>query len=108
MNKLFNSEVRVKILAVLYGAEYCEFTYLLEKLKTTEGNLWIHLKKLEKEEYVEIKKYPSKKRVKTIVKITEIGRTKFKEYITELLNLIWTYIIIVNYLNNGFYILYVD
>jgi DNA-binding MarR family transcriptional regulator len=43
---------------------------------------------LEKEEYVEIKKYPSKKRVKTIVKITEIGRTKFKKYITELLNLI--------------------
>jgi DNA-binding MarR family transcriptional regulator len=88
MNKLFNSEVRVKILAVLYGAEYCEFTYLLEKLKTTEGNLWIHLKKLEKENYVEIKKHPSKNRVKTVIKITEIGRTEFKKYITELLNLI--------------------
>lgn len=87
MNKLFNSEVRVKILAVLYGAEYCEFTYLREKLKTTEGNLWVHLKKLEKENYVKIKKYPSKKRVKTIVKITETGRTEFKKYITELLNL---------------------
>ena len=88
MNKLFNSEVRVKILAVLYGAEYCEFTYLLEKLKTTEGNLWIHLKILEKENYVEIKKYPSKNRVKTVIKITEIGRTEFKKYIAELLNLI--------------------
>jgi len=88
MNRLFNSEVRVKILAVLYGAEYCEFTYLLEKLKTTEGNLWVHLKKLEKENYVKIKKYPSKKRVRTIVKITKTGRTEFKKYITELLNLI--------------------
>jgi len=88
MGKLFNSEIRVKILAALYGTEYCEYTYLLEKLRTTEGNLWIHLKKLEKENYVEIKKYPSKKRVKTIVIITETGRTEFKKYITEILNLI--------------------
>ncbi|CAB3287972.1 Transcriptional regulator, ArsR family [Methanocaldococcus lauensis] len=87
MSKVFNSEIRVKILAILYGMEYCEFTYLLEKLKTTEGNLWAHLKKLEKEGYIIIKKYPFKKRIKTIVKITDVGRENFKKYLTELLRL---------------------
>ncbi len=84
---IFNSEIRVKILAALYGVDYCEFKYLLDKLKTTEGNLWSHLKRLEKEGYVVIKKYPTKNGIRTIIKATDIGRNEFKKYITEVLNL---------------------
>ena len=87
MDNIFNSEIRVKILALLYGVEYCEFNYILKKLGTTPGNLWTHLKKLEKENYVEIKKYPLKKGVRTIVKITDKGAEKFREYISELVKL---------------------
>ena len=87
MDSIFNSEVRVKVLALLYGVKYCEFNYLLKKLGTSPGNLWTHLKKLEKEGYVEVKKYPLKKGVRTIVKITEKGTEKFREYLNELLKL---------------------
>jgi len=87
MDSIFNSEVRVKVLALLYGVKYCEFNYLLKKLGTSPGNLWTHLKKLEKEGYIEVKKYPLKKGVRTIVKITEKGAEKFKEYLNELMKL---------------------
>ncbi|MBW9223444.1 winged helix-turn-helix domain-containing protein [Methanothermococcus sp. SCGC AD-155-E23] len=87
MDNIFNSEVRVKVLALLYGVKYCEFNYLLKKLGTSPGNLWTHLKRLEKEGYVEVKKYPLKKGVRTIVKITEKGAEKFREYLNELLKL---------------------
>ena len=87
MNKLFNSEARVKILAVLYGMEYCEYTYLVNKLNITDGNLWNHLKKLEQENYILIKKYPLKNKIKTIIKLTDLGRENFKKYLIELLEL---------------------
>ncbi|XRO77549.1 transcriptional regulator [Methanocaldococcus sp. 10A] len=85
--KIFNSVVRVKILALLYGLEYCEFNYLLEKLNLTPGNLEHHLKILEKENYIEIKKSIIKRKVKTIIKITDKGREEFKKYIYEILEL---------------------
>ena len=85
MDNIFNSEVRVKILALLYGMEYCEYNYILKKLNTTHGNLWSHLKKLEKEDYIEIKKYPLKKGVRTIIKIKDKGSEKFRGYLNELM-----------------------
>ena len=87
MDNIFNSEVRVKILALLYGMEYCEYNYLLKKLDTTHGNLWSHLKKLEKEDYIEINKCPLKKGVRTVIKITNKGSKKFREYLNELMEL---------------------
>lgn len=85
--KIFNSVVRVKILALLYGLEYCEFNYLKEKLNLTDGNLEHHLKKLEECGFVETKKSVIKGRVKTIIKITNKGRVAFKNYIYEILQL---------------------
>ncbi|WP_457612775.1 transcriptional regulator [Methanocaldococcus sp.] len=85
--KVFNSVVRVKILALLYGLEYCEFGYLKEKLNLTDGNLEHHLKKLEEIGFIETKKSLIKGKIKTIIKITEKGRTAFKNYIYEILQL---------------------
>jgi len=84
---IFNSVVRVKILALLYGLEYCEFSYLKEKLNLTDGNLEHHLRKLEECGFIEIKKSIISGRVKTIVKITKKGRVAFKNYIYEILQL---------------------
>ena len=84
---IFNSIVRVKILALLYGSEYCEFNYLKERLNLTDGNLEHHLKKLEKNGFVELKKSIVKGRIRTVVKITEKGRNEFKKYLYEILEL---------------------
>jgi len=85
--RIFNSVVRVKILALLYGLDYCEFGYLKEKLNLTDGNLEHHLKKLEENGFIEMKKSIVGSRVKTIIKITEKGRVAFKNYIYEILQL---------------------
>ena len=85
--KIFNSVVRVKILALLYGLDYCEFGYLKEKLNLTDGNLEHHLKKLEENGFIEMKKSIVGSKVKTIIKITEKGRVAFKNYIYEILQL---------------------
>ena len=85
--KIFNSVVRVKILALLYGLEYCEFSYLKEKLNLTDGNFEHHLKKLEESGFIEIKKSIIKGKIKTIIKITKKGRVAFKNYIYEILQL---------------------
>jgi len=85
--KIFNSVVRVKILALLYGLDYCEFGYLKEKLNLTDGNLEHHLKKLEKVGFIEIKKSVVKGRIRTIIKITIKGREAFKNYLYEILQL---------------------
>jgi len=84
---IFNSIVRVKILAMLYGSEFCEFSHLKEKLQLTDGNLEHHLKKLEKNGFVEIKKSIVGGKVRTIVKITKKGRMEFKNYLCEILEL---------------------
>ena len=85
--KIFNSVVRVKILALLYGLEHCEFNYLKDKLNLTAGNLEHHLKKLEEVGFIEIKKTIIKGRVKTIIKITKKGREEFKRYLYDILEL---------------------
>ena len=85
--RVFNSIVRVKILALLYGSEYCEFNYLKERLNLTDGNLEHHLKKLEKNGFIELRKSIINGRIKTVVKITEKGRNEFKKYLYEILEL---------------------
>ncbi|WP_423791978.1 transcriptional regulator [Methanocaldococcus indicus] len=85
--KIFNSEIRVKILATLYGREFCEFSYLKEKLNLTDGNLEHHLKILEKVNYIEIIKIIHKGKLKSIIKITDKGKESFRNYINELLRL---------------------
>ncbi|WP_456472775.1 transcriptional regulator [Methanocaldococcus sp.] len=84
---IFNSEVRIKILALLYGLEFCEFKYLMEKLNLTPGNLEHHLKILEREGFIEVKKTIFKGKVRTIIKITEKGREEFKKFLENVLNL---------------------
>ncbi|EHP84032.1 transcriptional regulator [Methanotorris formicicus] len=84
---IFNSVVRVRILAVLYGLEYCDFNYLKERLGLTDGNLEHHLKKLEEVGFIEQKKSIINGRVKTLIKITNKGRGAFKNYIYEILQL---------------------
>ncbi|WP_048057870.1 transcriptional regulator [Methanothermococcus okinawensis] len=87
MNKLFNSAVRVKILALLYGMECCEFGYLKERLKLTDGNLEHHLNKLENYELITQKKTVIRNKLKTEVKITKKGKDEFKNYLEEILRL---------------------
>ncbi len=85
--KIFNSETRVKILALLYGREFCDFNYIREKLNLTSGNLEHHLNILKKADLIEEKKTFYNNRIRTIIKITDKGKEEFKKFLNEIIYL---------------------
>ncbi len=81
---LLHQPVRSKLLSLLINNDELPFKALKEALKVTDGNLSSHLSKLEKEEYVLIKKMFEGKRPKTVVHITQKGKDAFTSYIEAL------------------------
>lgn len=87
---LLHQNIRSKLVSLLISNSQLPFKALKEALGVTDGNLSSHLSKLEEAEYIEIEKVFEGKRPKTIIKITEVGRRAFQEYIDELKNFIET------------------
>ncbi len=67
-------------MAVLYAAESAGFLYLLRATELTRGNLSSHLTRLEKAEYLTIKKVFEGKVPRTICRLSEKGRLAFEAY----------------------------
>lgn len=84
LDELIHSRIRLAIMAVLITVDQAEFTFLREKVQTTDGNLSIHAKKLEEAGYVKITKQFVGKKPQTTYSITDAGRAAFKEYIDHL------------------------
>lgn len=55
-HKAFESRVRLGIMSALAVNEQLDFTALKEFLDVTDGNLATHIKKLEKENFIQAKK----------------------------------------------------
>lgn len=84
LDELIHSRIRLAVMAVLVAVDEAEFTFLREKIGATDGNLSIHLKKLEEAEYVsERKQFVAKKPV-TSYKLTRKGRKAFELYLERL------------------------
>ena len=47
IDDVIHSRIRTTVMAVLVSVEEAEFNYLKEKVNATDGNLSVHLKKLE-------------------------------------------------------------
>lgn len=60
------------------------FTALREELAATDGNLSVHLGKLEEAGLVQIEKTFVGKRPRTRVKLTAAGRRRFRIYVRQL------------------------
>jgi DNA-binding PadR family transcriptional regulator len=76
------------VLSILSGADVAEFTYLRERLQTTDGNLSVHLSKLEKAGYVSVQKQFVKRTPVTHYRITERGRKALLHYVQDLKSLL--------------------
>ena len=76
------------MLSILSGAEEVEFTYLRDRLGTTDGNLSVHLSKLENAGYVAVKKQFVNRKPKTVYRITDKGRTALLAYVDNLKSLL--------------------
>ena len=88
LDDVIHSRIRLAIMAVLVSVEQAEFTFLKDQVNTTDGNLSIHLKKLDEAGYVAAhKKFVDRKPVSSY-KLTARGRRAFDLFVVRLEGLI--------------------
>jgi DNA-binding HxlR family transcriptional regulator len=90
LNKAFESRVRLGIMSVLTVNNTVDFNTLKELLDVTDGNLASHLKALEKEEMIKMKKKFIGRKPNTTYSITEYGLNAFNAHINALEKLLGT------------------
>jgi len=88
LHKAFESRVRLGIMSALAVNETLDFTALKEYLDVTDGNLASHLKALEKENFIDVKKSFVDRKPNTKYIMTKQGKKAFEEHITALEKLI--------------------
>jgi DNA-binding MarR family transcriptional regulator len=89
IDRVIHAPARLMILTYLYVVESAGFIFLMRLTGLTWGNLSSHLSKLEEVGYVEIEKKFVSKKPHTMIRLTDQGRTAFREYkqsIQEVLN----------------------
>jgi len=84
LNEIIHSRIRLAIMSVLISLEEAEFKFLKEKVNTTDGNLSVHLKKLEEAKYINVKKEFVERKPVSSYKLTEKGKEAFQLYIEKL------------------------
>ncbi|MCA3343683.1 MAG: transcriptional regulator [Roseomonas sp.] len=84
IDEVIHGRVRRGIMAYLIGAGSADFATLKAKLDTTDGNLSVHLRKLEEAGYVTVTKSFRARKPLTEVTLTEPGRNAFAEYLHAL------------------------
>lgn len=88
IDDVIHGRMRLGIMVYLADVEAAEFTELKTVLEATQGNLSVHLKKLEEAGYVAIDKSFRDNKPLTRVSITREGRTAFAAYLQALSGLI--------------------
>lgn len=84
LDDVIHSRIRLAIMAVLAGVDHAEFTFLKSQVNATDGNLSVHLRKLEEAGYVRAQKRFVKRRPLSRYSLTAPGRKAFSEYLREL------------------------
>lgn len=88
LNKVFDSRIRLGIMSILAVNDSADFNTMKELLNLTDGNLASHLKALEKEEIIEVRKQFIGRKPNTSYKVTDYGQQLFKAHIDALEKLI--------------------
>lgn len=88
IDEVIHGRMRLGIMVYLADAEAADFTELKTVLEATQGNLSVHIKKLEEAGYVAVAKSFVNNKPLTRVKITPVGRRAFAAYLEALGRLI--------------------
>ena len=88
LNDVIHGRMRLGIMAYLVGNEAADFNELKDALNATQGNLSVHLRKLEEAGYVKITKGYNGRKPRTQVELTSAGRSAFKVYLDDMTRLI--------------------
>ncbi len=88
LDEVIHGRVRLGIMAFLTSAGSADFTTLKTKLSLTDGNLSVHLRKLEEAGYVAIDKSFVGRKPLTRVALSEAGREAFAAYLDAIAKLV--------------------
>jgi DNA-binding MarR family transcriptional regulator len=84
LDPMLHERGRLAIVSVLAAVDSVIFTELRDDLGMTDGNLSVHLQKLEEKGYVTISKQFVAKRPQTTCRLTKAGRQAFTNYLNHL------------------------
>lgn len=88
LNKDFESRVRLGIMSILIVNDWVGFKEIKELLALTDGNLANHSRVLENKKYIEVKKEFVGRKTKTSYRVTQKGRTEFRNHLDALAKLL--------------------
>jgi DNA-binding transcriptional ArsR family regulator len=84
LDPLLHERGRLAIVSVLAAVESLTFTELRDQLEMTDGNLSVHLQKLEEKGYVTIDKQFVGRKPQTKARLSAAGRKAFTRYLDQL------------------------
>lgn len=84
VDKLIHEPLRLGILCALAGVESLAFTELRQLLSTTDGNLSVHLRRLEEAGYLLCEKGFRGRMPHTTCRLTAAGRAALEAYVSHM------------------------
>jgi len=84
IDDVIHGRMRLAMMAYLSGAGAADFNELKQKIGGTDGNLSVHIRKLEEAGYVKVEKKFSGRRPLTICHLTKKGREGWIAYIARM------------------------
>jgi|TARA_B110000879_G_C11151018_1_gene504615 DNA-binding PadR family transcriptional regulator len=84
IDKLIHAPIRLSLMTTLCMVSNSDFTHLKRATSTSDGNLNIHLGKLEEANYVSVVKSQQGKRPRTTYAITPTGQSALTAYLKVL------------------------
>lgn len=88
LDEVIHGRVRLGVMAVLSGVECADFNTLKARLQTTDGNLSVHLRKLEDAGFVAVNKRFEGRKPLTEASMTPAGRKAFVAYLDAMQGLV--------------------
>jgi DNA-binding MarR family transcriptional regulator len=88
LDDVIHGRMRLGIMAYLAEAEVADFNELKALLQATQGNLSVHLRKLEDAGYIGIEKSFLDRKPLTRARITPAGRKAFADYLAAIAKLV--------------------
>jgi DNA-binding MarR family transcriptional regulator len=88
IDDVIHGRIRLGVMAYLSSAGAADFSELKQKLQTTDGNLSVHLRKLEDAGFIVIDKSFQGRKPLTRARMTESGRIAFIAYLDAMQGLV--------------------
>ncbi len=81
LNQVIHERSRLAIMSCLIAAREATFSELKEELALSDGNLNLHMRVLEKNGFVQVRKEFVDRRPRTTYQVTAKGRREFTSYV---------------------------